>query len=167
MRCFLLTVLLMGAALSGCRKHSVVYSPPPTASANTLVEGTLINAPGVWTHSNSGAVRILRVTLSGDIAKCDYEYHDRGNVGSSGLPLDASPPSKWFIYVESLERIWTFDGVDSLQCHLDDFNSTSIALSHGTLKVDPGEVPSDLIPRLPADLQKLFPTAPTKPRPSI
>lgn len=176
MRSFLIVIplLLMCATLSACKKRGVPMPLPPGVSAkvNTLVPGTVITSAGTWTHVAGNTWRLLTTTLPGSQVSWQYELSDGGSGSSSlssGIPL-ASPSAPWFIYVESPDRLWTFNGSGELFLvrWRSDGNYHTEAISDGKLRGPAStEVPSGLIPNLPADLQKLFPTELEQPRPGI
>src|SRR5205085_2441342 len=100
----------------------------------------------------------------------------RPSAGSSGSgnnikgSIDlASPASPWFIYVESPDRLWFCDGSAKLSYQIQTSGKSygADAILDGALKDGSEPVPAEVIPLLPADLQKLFPAAKGKPRPSI
>lgn len=174
MRCFLLVPLLACMALTGgCRKHRVVISPPPSlpTATNTLVEGTVIKGAGNWVYSDGSSMRSLDVNPDGTNVHWAYNHHGPSHGGSTSSVITTSTPSSpWFIYVESAERLWIFDGTGSLICHFESSGgsaTTLYALTNGKLQNDSVDVPPEVIPLLPEELQTLFPKPSKKPRPSI
>lgn len=137
----------------------------------------VIKSQGAWIYREAGAVRSLTVTPSnGRRVHWDFGTYRSGPVRPSGGKTDAegkfdlpSPTSPWFIYVESTDRLWFCDGTAKLSYRI--WNSTveqgGDAILDGALKEGSEPVPAEVIQLLPADLQKLFATGSTKPRPSI
>lgn len=171
MRCFiLLAIVLPFTFLTGCRKHRATVSPPPASTrANTLVGGTVIKSAGAWEHSDGRENRTLTTNSYGRGIQWKYRSIGRNgnNTLSSSISLN-SPADPWFIYVESPEELWFFDGGGQLSYRKwDRSDESGYAIYDGILKASPENVPSGLIPHLPPDLQKLFPAEATKPRPSI
>ena len=169
MRSSLILTLLAVTALTGCRKHRVVVSPPaaPAASANTLVEGTVIKSAGTWAHSERGSHCTFTAGPAGAGIHWSYQFSgSKGNGTTSSSFSLSSPTTPWFIYVESPERLWFFSG-ENLYYHRWDPDGSGNAIIGGTLKMNPEDVPSGLVPHLPAELQKLFPPVDNKRRPSI
>ena len=167
MRTLLLASLLICAALAGCTKRRVITAAPP---ANTLVEGTVIKGPGHWTHTDGRRTHALTITHSGKDVEWFYEYPNPGGSGGGGASMTAATPFPWFFYVESPLRIWIFDGAGGLSCQTNSSAGsieTEDAISDGKLQDDSGKVPPEVVPLLPAELQKLFPAKASKPRPSI
>lgn len=159
--------------LAGCRKkHRIPMPLPPGASAatNTLVPGALIKGGGTWTYTEGHTWRLLTTTPKGSQVAWNYEIsHDNGSRGHSSVMVLASPSAPWFVYVESPERLWFFNGTGYLDLTEGpkDGHGTTVAITRGKLEIPPGEVPAALIPLLPAELQKLFPAKAPQPPPSI
>lgn len=176
----LLASLLVCTLLTGCTRRVVTSSSSSApATPNTLVEGTFITGSGSWHHRKGDIDNALQVTVSGNDISWNYthtEYQGHGgrSSGGSGTQLrTSSPGAPWFIYVEAPTRLWLFDGKDSLslQENHGSYNLVeTVVIARGKLREggDASSVPTDLIPRLPEELQKLFPkpTTPTG-RPSI
>jgi hypothetical protein len=164
---FLALAIVLG--LSGCRKHRVSYSPPaPPATTNTLVPGTVIKGAGTWTHFDGTTRYHLSAHLSG--TRMEWRLLGSGPTGSGSAAASADDSSPWFIYVESPNRIWFHDGAPNVSCwtlNQGVRSEKSEAITNGTLQPDSAQIPAEVIPLLPADLQKLFPEAASKPRPSI
>lgn len=167
--------LAIGLGLCGCRPRKVVAPPPPpttAASATTLVAGTVIRSGGSWSDVGSGTDHILSVTTRGKQVQWRH-YVSRpggGSKGNTSGSIDAgTPPGPWFIYVESPDRLWFFDGSSSLSYRIWQAGSSDAgdAIHGGTLKESTEPVPQELVPLLPENLQKLFPAEASKPRPSI
>src|SRR5690606_251021 len=84
-----------------------------------------------------------------------------GGYGNS-IPLPAAATA-WFIFVESPDRLWFFNGSSKLTFHHSDTGSgvsSGPAIVDGKLRPDSPPIPAELLPRLPAELQKLIPTEP-------
>lgn len=167
-----LLLLTLAAVSVGCRKTA----PTVAAVPDTLIAGTVINSPGTWSASNAKGSQKLEVTISGTSVSWSVsseEVHPGGGsiggASSSGMSL-SSPVDPWFIFVESPKRLWFCNGKNELGYALSDGGSTRSgpAIFSGQLQPTDEVVPTDLIPHLPPDLQKLFPpvAAPEK-RPSF
>ena len=81
----------------------------------------------------------------------------------------STPTDPWFVFVEAPERLWFLNGKDNLFCRLTEGAGTRSVdvISGGTLKPEGEPIPPELVPRLPAELQKLVPAPTAKRRPSI
>lgn len=176
MRPLLLASLLACTVLTNC-KHRAVTSPPP-ASANTLVEGTFITSSGIWSYRRGNDGRDLTMTVAGKDVTWHYNqttYKPSGGRSSGGSGYSKVIANKgtapWFLYVESPERLWFFDGKDELAVlqgrnyHL---NETRV-LTRGKLQGEAEQVPAELFARLPAESQALLPKPTASPavRPSL
>ncbi len=170
--------LVIGLCASGCRPRKL--TPPPHTGIippkDTLVEGTVIQGQGTWNHSESGIFASLTVSSHDKAVVWNFYTARQATPGSDGSgnnirgSIDlASPASPWFIYVESPDRLWLCDGNAKLsyQIWTSSKNHGADAILDGALKDGSEPVPAEVIPLLPADLQKLFPAAKGKPRPSI
>lgn len=167
--------LVIGLSLCGCRPKRVVIPvpPPPSAGASTLAPGTVIRSAGTWSHSGGGSGYIFTVSLIGK--RVDWRHYvsgpGGGGRGNTSGSIDAGvPPAPWFIYVDAPDRLWFCDGAANLSCRTwraGGGSSVSEAILNGALKENPDLVPAEVVRLLPADLQKLFPEAASKPRPSI
>lgn len=171
MRNISFVVILSCAILTGCRKHRIVSPPPPPPSmaSNTLIEGAVFKGSGTWAYFERGTTRSLTATPTGRAINWSYRYSGspRGSGStSSGFGL-SDPSDPWFIYVEAPNRLWFFDGSRHLSYRNWNPDETGDAIVDGTLKLPVSDIPSGLVPHLPAELQKLFPPVNTKPRPSI
>ena len=180
MHAVLLASLLVCTLLTGCTRRVVTSSSSAApATPNTLLEGTFITGDGSWHHRQGNIDKTLQVTVSGRDISWNYtrtEYLTQGGRSSGGsgshLRTDA-PGAPWFIYVETPTRLWFFDGKDNLSLQENhggyELMGTAI-ITHGKLRdeSDSTSVPTDLIPRLPEELQKLLPKpARRAERPSI
>jgi hypothetical protein len=76
----------------------------------------------------------------------------------------SSPSDPWFIFVESPQRLWFFNGSGELNYNLSDHGGSrgGPAISSGKLLPTNERIPQELIPHLPPELQKLFPPVPPK-----
>jgi hypothetical protein len=179
MRLSLLACLLVCIPVTGCRRvvtSSASSSTSPSAP-NTLVEGTFITGDGNWHNRQGNTARELTVNHNGNNVSWNLNlatYMPNGGRSSGGSGSSMQVPSgggAWFIYVESPDRLWFFNGKDQLVLQqASGYNTEPLtAISRGKLESEAaGQVPAELIPRLPADLQALFPM-PSAPvvRPSI
>lgn len=174
----LLVSVLACLLLGGCRRGmTVTHSSAPRASRpNTLVEGTFITGAGSWDYQQGNTSRQFSVTQSGSSLTWNLDVTTQspgGGNSSSGTGSEMALPagaSAWFIYVESPERLWFFNGKDELHLQLADIQNTSSlpAISGGKAGSEAARVPDELIPRLPENLQKLLPKPPPPTtRPSI
>src|SRR5688572_14449305 len=121
MRPALLACLLVCVPLASCTRRVVTTtSSTPSATANTLVEGTFITGGGTYQHRKGNSGRDLTVNVSGNQVSWNLNlstYMPNGGRSSGGsgssMTVD-SGGSAWFIYVESPERLWFFNGKDQL-----------------------------------------------------
>ena len=162
-------VIVLTFALIGCRKTPVTTVP---AAAPTLVPGMFVNSAGSWwTPHGTGSFQ-LKVTGSGNALK--YEIADfplpgppTGQPGSSGSsPIDIPQWSPdWFIYVEDTRPtvyLWFFGSSNRLwyvavKGRASGPETVMVIDEKGALVSRSRAVPSDVILRLPPDLQKLLP----------
>jgi hypothetical protein len=172
---FLRLLLLLSLALlasTACRKTSTTRSST-VATPDTLIPGTFITTSGKFTHTEGRTIRSLDVTQSGRSLSLDYRYLEEmpsgGTSGSTSTNRGSisSPTDPWFIYVESPERFWLFDGKSVLRTfHPED--TTGPVISSGKVDRSDAKVPAEVILRLPAELQKLLPpVVPPVKRPSL
>lgn len=177
----LLTPLIfLTLALIGCRKAPVTTVP---AAPPTLVPGMFVNSAGSWwTPYRTGSFQ-LKVTGSGNALKYEIATYPApgpptGHNGSKGSsPIDIPPWSPdWFIYVEDTGPtvyLWFFGSSNRLwyvavKDKATDPETVMVIDQKGALVSRSRAVPSDVIPRLPTDLRKLFPPVEAEPkRPSI
>jgi hypothetical protein len=161
-----LLFLTLCLATVGCSKHSVTIHRPSVP--NTLVAGTFISASGKFTHSDATITRELTVTpgpkdLTWHLSRTEYRPggSSSGGYGNS-MPLPA-PAMAWFIFVESPDRLWFFNGSNKLSYHLSETGrgvSSGPAIVDGKVRPESPPIPAALLPRLPAELQKLIPAEP-------
>ena len=172
-----LAVLLLATAfLPACSKRTVIMPPPPPVAANTMSAGMFINAPGNYHHSERATTHDLDISQSGlniswSLSRSESLPHggSSGKGGSSGMQVKA-PGDPWFIFVESPGSYWICNGSDRLDYHLSDEHGTTGGSGVHDGKVQPSspKPPDELIPRLPPEMQKLFPPVePPRKRPSI
>lgn len=162
MRAFLFLSLGLLTASTACRRHHGTYTSPPAASApNTFVPGTFIENSGHWTHSDGF---YLSITLTTNVSAHAVEFELQrvgkdGGGGSSGTMPVADPADPWFIYVETLERVWTFDGSNKLDYMIVDANGSrsGVAVLDGKVQEGAPAVPIELAPRLPEDIRNALP----------
>lgn len=178
MKALLLAALcLLPLPFSSCRKSKVVATRHTPLVANTLLPGTFIDKIGSYIHSDGKGTSKLDLTGSGIPIHWRFEINRPlpGGGGSRGgtsggriSPDTASDP--WFVYVESPRRLWFFDGTKDLEYSLNDDGGgrAGPAIFDGKLQYSDHKVPDEVIRKLPAELQKLFPPLPPAgPRPSI
>jgi hypothetical protein len=175
--CLVAALCLLPLAFSSCTKRSRVVVTTHTSSVpNTLLTGDFINKTGTYTYSDSGGSSKLDLTGGGTLINWSFEItrplpgggSSGGTSGGSISPDDAGDP--WFVYVETPQRLWFFDGTKGLDYSLHDGSGGrgGPAIFEGKLQYSEHRVPDELIRKLPADLQKLFPPVlPAVPRPSI
>jgi hypothetical protein len=172
---FLRLLLCLSLALlasTACRKISTTGSPA-TATPDTLIPGSFITTSGTFTHHKGMTDRSLDVTQSGTSLSLDYRYSEEmpsgGSSGSTSTNHSSisSPTDPWFIYVESPERFWLFDGKSALRTFHPE-GTTGPVISSGKVGRSDARVPGEVILRLPAELQKLLPPVePPVKRPSL
>lgn len=152
--------------VSSCRRHSVTIHRP--AVPNTLVAGAFISAAGSFTHADATITRELTVTpgpkdLTWHLSRTEYRpggSSSGGHGNSMPLPAAATP---WFIFVESPDRLWFFNGSNKLSYHLSETGSgvrSGPAIVDGKIRPDSPPIPAALQPRLPEELRKLIPAEP-------
>ncbi len=172
----LLTGLLITTAATGCRKvvhrTSAVLIVP-----DTLVAGTVINSAGTWSANTPDGSQHLVVTVSGTSISWSLETREMHPGGgsssgssSSGMSL-SSPSDPWFIFVESPQRLWFFNGKDGLDYRFrspDGGSEGGTSIFSGELHTASPPVPNELVPHLPPELRKLLPhVTPSGKRPSL
>ena len=173
---FLRLLLCLSLALlasTACRKTSTTGSSA-TATPDTLIPGSFITTSGTFTHTGGMTTRSLDITRSsGRSLSLSYRYlEEMPSGGTSGSTSTnhtsiSSPSDPWFIYVESPERFWLFDGKSVLRTFHPE-GTTGPVISSGKLDRSDANVPADVILRLPAELQKLLPSVePLVKRPSL
>lgn len=171
-----LLLLTLSLATLGCRRIVTVTSSTVVTTPDTLVAGTVIRSAGTWSAHTSTTSQKLDVTLSGTSVSWSVTTEEKfpgggtsGGSSSSGMSL-SSPSDPWFIFVESPQRLWFFDGKGELTYSLSGSGGSRSgpAISSGKLQHTNEKIPSDLILLLPSDLQKLFPPVePKQERPSF
>ena len=170
---FLLLLLLIAFPASGCRRHTAIKPPP--APANTLLPGMFITADCNLRHTEKDRTLTLKADRRSNAVHWNYTIairnrHGSGGSSGSGSAINLSSPSApWFIYVEGPDRIWFFDGKDGLIYGIAEGNNfrSDASISGGQLEPKSATIPPEIIPRLPAELQKVVPAPSTKRRPSI
>jgi hypothetical protein len=172
----LLTGLLIAAAATGCRK-STSHTSTLSASPDTLIAGTVINAAGSWSASTSKGSTKLDVSVSGTSINWTITTEEKigkfgssGGSSASGMSL-SSPADPWFVFVESPSRLWMFDGKDELSYrfqHPGGGGNGGQSIFNGKLLSGSPPVPRELVLQLPPELQKQFPDVePAGKRPSL
>jgi hypothetical protein len=158
--------LLAGTA---CRKTPTTVTKP-----DTLIPGTFITTSGSFTRTEGRTIHTLDVIQSGTSLTLQYRSSEKlSSGGTSGSMMQgstsvSSPTDPWFVYVESPERFWYFEGKSELSIlhPLDDGDGRMI--SSGKIHPDCANVPPEVVLRLPAELQKFLPTVePPVKRPSL
>ena len=167
---------LLPLALSSCRKPKVLVTPRTPAAANTLLVGTFIDKTGSYAHSDGKGTSKLDLSGGGTAIHWSLEIRSQRPGGGSSarssrgsISLDA-PGDPWFVHAETPQRIWLFDGRKDLEYSLHDDHGShgGAAIFDGRLQPSDHKVPDQVIRKLPAELQKLFPPLPPSgPRPSI
>jgi hypothetical protein len=175
MRAFL-AVLLSCLATSACnpRRHRTTYTPPSVSVPSTLISGNFITTSGSYTHGDSNVTHELELNHAGRAVHWSHSVSlhspstSGGGSSSSSMSL-SSPTDPWFVFVEVPERLWFFNGKDTLFCRLTEGASTRAveAISGGVLDPASEPIPAEVVSRLPAELQKIVPAAESKRRPSI
>ncbi|MEK7949869.1 hypothetical protein [Luteolibacter soli] len=165
-----LLLLTLTLATIGCRKVVTTTSSPAVTTPDTLIAGMVIRTAGTWSAHTKTTTNKLAVTVSPSSVSWEVTKEEKlpgggsgGASGSSGLSLP-SPTAPWFIFVESPQRLWFFNGTSDLNYNLSDHGGSrgGPAISAGKLLPTDEKVPTDLILLLPPDLQKQFPPIPPK-----
>jgi hypothetical protein len=174
MRAILLP-LVASALLPACGKRTVTVTPHP-AAPNTMSAGMFIDKPGAYHFGDHADTHDLDVTLSGQdlgwSASSSQSHPGGGSSGSTsggGIRIQAAG-DPWFIFVEAPGSYWICNGRDRLDYDLRDGHGSNggPAVHDGKLIPSTPKVPVALIPRLPAEMQKLLPAVePPRKRPSI
>ncbi len=171
----ILLLLVASALLPACTRRTVT-SAPRTTAPNTMSAGMFIGKPGTYHFGDRSGSHDLDVTLSGQdigwsISTSRTLPHggSSGSSGGGGMRMQAAG-DPWFIFVESPGSYWMCNGSQRLDYHLNDEHGSNggSAVHDGKLTPSAPKVPVELIPRLPAEMQKLFPPVePPRKRPSI
>jgi hypothetical protein len=176
----ILLALVVGTV--GCRKsavHSSTSSSSSTSSTTSsgrgaLVPGTFITTSGKFTLTEGKTVHTLDVAQSGTSLSLDYssseELPSGGSVGDAvgGSTSVSSPTDPWFVYVETPQRFWYFEGKSELSIlRLFDDSSGRVIPAGKKTHPDAAKVPPAVVLRLPDDMKKLLPpVVPPVKRPS-
>lgn len=164
-------LVILPLVLSGCRKKSA--AAPASTTPPTLVSGLFVNSPGNWWAPHGSGSFQLEVSGSGNSLRYKWLLFDtpmpsgggRGSGGSSPIAIPPWPPD-WFIYVEEAgasKHLWFYGSNNRLwfvtiRGRMTEPETVMIIDEKGKLNSRARrQVPADLIPRLPAELQKLFP----------
>lgn len=171
-----LLLLTLSLATLGCRRTITVTSSTTVTTPDTLITGMVIRSAGTWSAHTATTSQKLDVTVSATSVSWSVAKEEKlpgggtgGASGSSGLSL-SSPSDPWFIFVESPQRLWFFNGSGDLNYNLSDHGGSrgGPAIASGKLLPTDEKIPADLILLLPPDLQKLFPPVePKTERPSF
>jgi hypothetical protein len=173
----LFTGLLIIITATSCRKTVIHTSSSSSTGPDTLIAGTVINAPGSWSASTSKGSTKLDLTVSGTSVSWTItteekigQFGSSGGSSSSGMSL-SSPADPWFVFVESPSRLWMFDGKDELSYkfqHPGGGGNGGQSIFDGKLLSGSPPVPRELVLQLPPELQKQFPDVePASKRPSL
>lgn len=169
-------VLTLAVATIGCRRSVTIATSTTAITPDTLIPGLLIRSSGNWSTHHSKGSKTLEVTATGSTVNWTITQEEKlpggsstSGSGSSGITL-SSPTDPWFVYVESAEELWFFNGSTELT-----YNSSKNGGSRSGPAIHAGKlfpieekIPTGLIPHLPPDLQKLFPPEqPKEKRPSL
>jgi hypothetical protein len=171
----LLYGLLITAAATGCRK-TTVHTSTVSSAPDTLIAGTVIKSSGSWTARTPKGSTKLEVTVSGNSVNWTISTEEKiGRFGSSsgssssGTSL-SSPSDPWFVFVESPQRLWFFNGKDQLSYTVSDGGGSRSgpAILSGQLQPTTEVIPPEIAPHLPAGIRSLLPPVePVEKRPSI
>jgi hypothetical protein len=172
-------LLALSLATFGCRRTVTVTSSTTVTTPDTLVAGTVIRSAGTWSaHTSKGSKR-LDIKIDADTVSWVVSNEDKrptGGIGGSAIGEASSSMSlssardPWFVFVESPRRLWFFNGSDRLSFRLAGSGGIrgGMAVLLGKLVPTAEKIPEEIIPLLPADLQKLFPPIePKTERPSL
>ena len=114
--------------------------------------GQVISLPGKHRYSKHGGE--VHVYMEGDM----LNYRITHPKGGPGGPVDPPipPESDWFIYVETWERAWIYQGNETLILNSEtEKGSGSYQLSVG-FDTLPSRPPKEVIDRLPDALKQLL-----------
>lgn len=171
-----LLLLTLSLSAIGCRRTTTTFSSTTATAPDTLITGMVIRSAGSWSAHTAKTSQKLDVTVSGNSVSWSVETEEKlpgggtgGGSGSSGMNL-SSPSDPWLIFVESPQRFWFFNGKDELTYSLSGSGGSrgGPAMISGKLLPTDEKIPMDIVPLLPADLQKLFPPIePKTERPSF
>ena len=166
-----LLFLALSLATIGCRRTVTLSSSSAAATGpDTLITGTVIRSAGTWSAHTSKTSQRLDVTVSGKSISWTMDTEEQnpgggssGGTSTSGMTL-SSPTDPWFIFVQSPTKLWFFNGSSELTYSLSDGGGSRSGPAIHASKLQPTneKIPTDLIPELPPELQKLFP--PVKPK---
>lgn len=169
----LLTGFLLTAGATGCRKmvhRTFTLSTVP----DTLVSGTFITTSGTFTHTEGPTTRSLEVTQSGTSLSLSHGSSEELPSGMTTTSSSAtstsisSPSAPWFIYIESPECFWHFDGNSNLSTFHPESGASGPVISSGKIHPSCANVPPEVVLRLPEALKKLLPRVETPlKRPSL
>lgn len=171
-----LLLLTLSLASPGCRRTVTITSSTSVTTPDTLIAGMVIRSAGTWAAHTATTSQKLDITVSGNSVSWTVSSEEKlpgggtgGGEGSSGMAL-SSPSDPWFVYIESPQRLWFFDGKGDLTYSLTGSGGSrgGPAMSSGKLLPTDEKIPAEITPLLPADLQKLFPPIePKTKRPSF
>jgi hypothetical protein len=171
---FVPLLLLALGLLAGCSRSKVTLHPPPKLP-NTMSPGDFITSPGKFHFEEKDSVHDIEITRTGpdiswSITRSQTLPHGGSSGGSGGGGLRVPEGSAWFVYLDEPGRYWISNGKDRLDYHLYEGSGSNggPSIHDGKLLPNSPPVPKEVILRLPAELQKLFPPVemPQK-RPSI
>jgi hypothetical protein len=172
---FALFFVFVGLFGSACRKHTA-GTPRSSTASPTLVDGSFITKVGSYPYLKGSVASELTVQASSSELSCTIDQPGWGNGGFGNvtskisLALDATD-APWFVFFESPNRLWFFNGTDQLSFRLKDIGGGNLdgdAIRSSTLLPGSPTVPRGVVLQLPPDLRKLFPHVESPPkRPSI
>jgi hypothetical protein len=158
-----LSLALLSA--TACRKTSTTGSSTVT-TPGALIPGTFITTGGTFTLTEGKTVHTLDVTQSGTSLSLDYssseELPSGGSTGDmmGGSTSLSSPADPWFVFVETPQRFWYFEGKSELSIlHMFDDSDGRVISAGKATHPESAKVPPAVVLRLPEDLRKLLPPA--------
>ena len=138
--------------------------------------GMFIDKPGLYRFAHKRDCYELKLSFRGTELRWESSYSELAPGGSSmgggsagsGMRLKATT-DPWFVFVESPGNYWICDGSDQLEYDLNERSKGTggPAISRGEVLDGSPRPPAEVIARLPANLQKLYPPEQSPPRPSI
>jgi len=157
-------VLTLALSAVACRKHTMTVSGGALAS-NTLAAGTFIDSAGTYTHEDGAVTHEVVVSPGPAAVSCDLRRREQRGMATSSSSSGRSirlihPSDPWFIFVESPDRLWFFNGKNQLEYEVQSpggGGSSGPAIASGQLRPNTPPIPPDLILRLPPELRKLLP----------
>lgn len=165
MRALPVLLVLLLPLSSGCRRTHTVTMPVP-ATPNTLVAGMVIDSAGSWSHTAGTVTTEVSTSVAGNsvnvtVSRTERRGHSRSGSSSANSIHLNDPADPWFVFVETPERLWYFDGRGALTYAITDSGGgrSGPAIFGDRLHADSPPVPDALAARLPEKLRKLVPPA--------